>query len=86
MVFAKASASLGVTVGASAGGTQSYTYTLNVPQGKTQRLQQYKQAYQFTVTKKRIVNPCTARVLYSSTVVAPVKSNADKYFLYKLVN
>lgn len=86
VVFAKASTSLGITVGASYSGTQSFTYTLNVPKGKTQRLQQYKRAYKFTVTKKRIVAPCTLKTVYSKQyVTAPVKSNADKYFLYKLV-
>ncbi|GAB3875651.1 hypothetical protein [Terrabacter terrigena] len=86
VVFAKASTSLGITVGAGYSGTQSFAYTLNVPRGETKRLQQYKAAKRFVVTKKRIVAPCSTVVVYRSTVTAPVKSTADRYFKYALVS
>ncbi len=85
IVFAKASTSLGITVGASYSGTQSFTYTLNVASGKTQRMQQYKSARKFTVTKKTLQYPCSYVTTYSSSVTAPVASNADQYFKYALV-
>ena len=50
------------------------------------RLQQYKAAKRFVVTKKRIVAPCSTVVVYRSTVTAPIKSNADRYFKYALVS
>lgn len=65
---------------------QSFTYTLNVPSGQTKRLQQYKAAKRFVVTKKRYTSTCSSVVVYSSTVTAPVKSGADRYFLYALVS
>lgn len=86
VVFAKASTSLGITVGAGYSGTQSFTYTLDVPKGQTKRLQQYKASKKFVVTKKRIVGPCNPVVVYKSTVIAPIKSNADRYFKYALVS
>ncbi|MGN6753640.1 MAG: hypothetical protein ACTHJJ_13935 [Intrasporangium sp.] len=85
VVFAKASSSLGITVGASYSGTQSFTYTLNVDRGQTMRMQQYKSARQFTVHKYRVVAPCTTQTIYKSSVTAPVASNADQYFKYALV-
>lgn len=86
VVFAKASTSLGITVGAGYSGTQSFTYTLNVPSGQTKRLQQYKASKKFVVTKKRYTATCSSVVVYSSTVTAPVKSGADRYFMYALVS
>lgn len=84
-IFAKASASLGVTVGASAGGNQSLEYVLKVPKGKTMRMQQYRRAVKFTVTKTKIYAPCRVRTIYTQTVYAPVRGSSPKYFMYKLV-
>ena len=86
VVFAKASTSLGITVGAGYSGTQSFTYTLNVPSGQTKRLQQYKASKRFVVTKKRVTPTCSTTVVYRSTVTAPIKSTADRYFMYALVS
>lgn len=85
VVFAKASTSLGVTVGASYAGTLGWAYALNVGAGKTMAMQQYKSARKFLVTKKTIVAPCDVKVVYSSTPTAPVASNADSNFKYALV-
>ena len=87
VIFAKASTSLGITVGASYTGTQAFTYTLNVPSGQVRRMQQYKSARKFTVKKYTLNNyNCTYHLAYSSSVIAPVKSQAEKYFLYGLVS
>ncbi len=86
VVFAKASASLGVTVGASYTGSTSFTYSLNVPKGKTQKLQQYKKAKTFTVTKYKLVYPCKYVRVYKQTVKAPIKSKSESSYLYKLVS
>lgn len=86
VVFAKASATLGITVGASYSDTLDKTYTLSVPKGKVRRLQQYKRAYKFGVKKTRLDSKCIARTVYNTTVTAPIASGAEKYFLYKLVS
>jgi hypothetical protein len=85
VVFAKASTSLGITVGASYSGTQAFTYTLNVDRGQTMRMQQYKSARTFTVHKYKVVAPCNTQTVYKTSVTAPVASTADKYFKYALV-
>ncbi len=85
IVFAKASTSLGITVGASYSGTLQFTYTLDVAAGKTMRMQQYKSARKFTVTKKHLNSLCQTITDYSSSVTAPVASTADQYFKYALV-
>jgi hypothetical protein len=87
VVFAKASASLGVSVAYSRSGSTAFTYTLNVPSGKTQRMQQYKRGKGFLVTKKVLQSPCTYRTVYSKQhVTGPVSSNAESSYLYKLVS
>ena len=84
VIFAKASASVSVTLGGSYSGTQSFTYTLNVPAGKTQRLQQYKRALKFTIVKKRVVAPCNFQTVWTKTITAPTASKGDQYFMYAL--
>ncbi len=85
IVFAKASASVGVTVGASYSGTQSFTYTLNVPKKQVRALQQYKRAKTFTVRKYYVDHSCNSKTIYTARVTAPYKSKADKNFMYALV-
>lgn len=77
VVFAKASASLGVTVGASYSKANSWTYSKPVPKGKTARLTLFHDTRIFTVTKLRW-NPgrCGFNTVYSSAVNAPLKSNS----------
>jgi aryl-phospho-beta-D-glucosidase BglC (GH1 family) len=86
-IFASASASLGITVGGSYSGSQMMEYELNVARGQVRRLQQYKQAKGFKVQKysPRNVSTCARTIYWTKSVVAPVKSNADRYFLYQLV-
>ena len=87
IVFAKASASLGVSVALARTGSTAFTYTLNVPSGKTMRLQQYKKGKGFRVTKKTLQSPCTYRTAYSKQyATGPVSSNAESTYLYKLVS
>jgi hypothetical protein len=81
IVFAKASASLGVTVGGSWAKGGSWSYTKPVPKGKTARLVMWHESRSFTVTKKRIVAPCKLVTVYSSRVKAPRKANINVWAL-----
>ena len=76
IIFAKASSSLGVTVGASYSKANSWSYTKPVPSGKTGRLTLFHDTRVFTVTKQQW-NPgrCTFVTAYSSAVNAPLKSD-----------
>ena len=86
IVFAKASASLGITVGASYTSTVQYAYALNVASGQTRAMQQYKRAKKFNVTKYRVTSPCTLTKIYSASgIIAPYGSTAEQYFKYALV-
>jgi hypothetical protein len=84
VIFAKASASIGVTVGGSYSKSGSWSYSATVPKGETKRLQQHKEGRQFTVKKKRIVAPCNVQAVWTKTVKAPVTSNAT--YLWKLTS
>lgn len=78
IVFAKASASLGVTVGGSYARTQTWTYTSRpVPSGKEGRLVMYHEGRRFTVVKKVLRSPCTYVQVYAQTVDAPIKSGGN---------
>ncbi|PRX49992.1 hypothetical protein B0I33_102108 [Prauserella shujinwangii] len=81
VVFAKASVSLSVTVGASYSKSDSWSYSATVPSGKTKRLQQYKEGRKFTATKTRIVAPCDVRTVWKRTFNAPVKNAVYKWQL-----
>jgi hypothetical protein len=82
IVFAKASASLGVTVGASWSQASSWSYSKSVPAGRTARLRMYHNAKRFTVTKKHWYSTtCSYRVVHTSTVVAPVKPGSNTWNL-----
>ncbi len=83
IIFAKASVSLAVTVGASYSKADTWSYAATVPAGKVMRLQQYKEGRAFTVRKYRIVPPCTTKYLWTKKVSAPVK-NAS--YLWQLVS
>ena len=83
VIFAKASVSLAVSVGASYAKSDSWSYAATVPAGKVLRLQQYKEARTFTVRKYHIVPPCTTKYLWTKKVSAPVK-NAS--YLWQLVS
>ncbi len=72
IVFAKASASIGMTVGASWSKAKSWTYTgPEVPRGKEGRVVMYRESRKFTVVKKSLRSPCTYVTVYSASVEAP---------------
>jgi hypothetical protein len=75
VVFAKASASIGTSVGASWSKSGTWSYSKDVPAGKTAQLVMYHTTKKFVVTKKKIVAPCTLVTVYTSSVNAPVKTS-----------
>ncbi|GAA1652937.1 hypothetical protein [Actinoplanes couchii] len=82
IVFAKASSSLGVTVGASYSKSEQWSYSKNVPKGKDGQLRMYHDALGFTVTKKVWDGSrCDFRHVYTSKVVAPKKTGEDYWKL-----
>jgi hypothetical protein len=81
IVFAKASASIGVTVGGSWSKSDTWSYSKPVPSGKTARLVMWHESRKFTVTKKKIVAPCNVRTVYTSTVNAPRSANINVWDL-----
>jgi hypothetical protein len=87
-ILAKASASLGVKVVTFSAGTSPYAYQIRVPSGQVRRLQQYKLAKKFTVKKYSAQNrtTCVRRLLWTSSVTAPVASNASSMFAYALTS
>jgi hypothetical protein len=81
VVFAKASASLGVTVGKTWSKGDSWSYTMSVPRGKTARMVMWHESRRFTVTKKRIVGPCNLVTVYRTRVNAPRKASINVWRL-----
>ncbi len=71
IVFAKASASLGVTVGAEWSKSGTWSYEKKVPRGETARLVMWHKSREFVVTKKRLVQGCKYERVYRSWVDAP---------------
>jgi hypothetical protein len=82
-VFAAASTSIGVSVGKSWSKTQEWSYTLQVPSGKTARMRMYHTAKSFTVDKYIwSVRTCSKSIKkWSHRVVAPVKSDSNIWAL-----
>ena len=90
VIFAKASTSLGITVGGSYSHSKTWSYTANVPATTKYkyRLHAYRYAANFTVTKK-VLNQSNCRYTiargYPAKVYhAPPKSSADKYIVWRL--
>jgi hypothetical protein len=81
IIFAKASASLSVTVGGSYSWSDVWSYSAVVPSGQTKRLQQYKDSRSFTVKKTQIIAPCNVRTVWTKNVTAPVKNHVYKWAL-----
>jgi hypothetical protein len=77
IVFAKASASLGVSVGGSWSKADTWTAHQAVPRGKQGRLRLYHDAVGFTVTKQVPSGQCGWRTVYTSKVIAPRKTGED---------
>jgi hypothetical protein len=83
VVFAKASTSLGVTVGATYSSSGSFTNTLNVPAGQRRRMRLFQASRSFTVTKQ-MFNEVTCRwyTKYSNaTANAPKLVREDEWRL-----
>ncbi|MFL6115058.1 MAG: hypothetical protein ACJ786_27490 [Catenulispora sp.] len=77
IVFAKASASLGVTVGGSWSKSSTWSAHQAVPKGKQARLRLYHEALGFEVTKKVTSGQCGWKTVYTSKVIAPVETGSD---------
>ncbi|MEV8510908.1 hypothetical protein [Dactylosporangium sp. NPDC051484] len=84
IVFAKASASIGVTVGASWSKSDTWSYSKPVPAGKTARLVMWHESRKFVVKKTQIVAPCNVKTVYTETVNAPLTSNINVWDLQYL--
>lgn len=77
VVFAKASTSLGVTVGKSWSKSGSWSYSKPVPKGKTARLVMFHETRLFTVTKLVWSNAdCNYKRKYRSRANAPIMSSS----------
>lgn len=87
VVFAKASASLGVTVGASQTWTEAFSYskTSSASGGAWARLHLFHEARKFTVTKTVPNNICQYSVAYTATITVPV-INGDDYWVMEYKN
>ncbi len=81
VVFAKASTSLGVTVGTSWSKSDSWSYSKTVPEGKEGRLVMYRESREFTVVKKVRQYPCNYKAVYSDQANAPLKSGSNVWRL-----
>lgn len=84
IVFAKASTSLGVTVGAEWSKSGTWSYEKKVPRGETARLVMWHASRRFLVTKYRLIEGCEYQRVYRSRVDAPLKSNINIWGLQHL--
>lgn len=81
VVFAKASTTIGVSVGKSWSKSGSWSYAKPVPKGKTARLRMFHETRSFTVTKRVLDGRCQWQTRYSSKVKAPIKKNLNVWKL-----
>ncbi len=81
VVFAKASATAGVSLGKTWSKAGSWSYTKPVPAGKTARLVMMHETRRFTVTKLQADASCRYSTVYSSSVNAPVIQNLNVWTL-----
>jgi hypothetical protein len=82
VIFTKASAEIGVSVGKSWSKGGTWSYSKPVPAGKTARLVMYHETRRFRVTKKTISGrTCQAVTLWSEVVTAPRKSGYNVWRL-----
>lgn len=86
VVFVKASASLGITVGYSYSWTDTFTYSKAAVAsgGDFGRLRLYRDAVKFTTTKYLWKN-CAYSLAYTSVVTAPTK-NGDEFWIMEYKN
>lgn len=83
VVFAKASASLGVSVTAGRTWTDGFSYALEVPSGQRRRMRLYQESRSFLVSKKRWnASACTYVTAYSgASANAPRTERVDEWKL-----
>ena len=81
VIFAKASVSIGVSVGKTWSRGDTWTYTKSVPKGKTARLVMYHETRSMTVKKTRIQGPCKVVTVWTKRVKAPRKANLNVWKL-----
>jgi hypothetical protein len=82
VVFTKASATLGVTVGASYSSSGGFSYTLSVPSGLRRRIRLFQSSRSFIVTKQYFsTGACRYYVSYSDRTNAPKKVRDDEWRL-----
>lgn len=82
VVFAKASTSIGVTVGKEWSKSGSWSYQAKVDRGRTARLVMWHVSRKFLVTKKRLdPEGCSYHRVYRAWVNAPVKANTNVWKL-----
>ncbi|HEX2689010.1 MAG TPA: hypothetical protein VHN14_20450 [Kofleriaceae bacterium] len=79
IVFAKASASIGVTVGGSWSKSSTWSYSAQVPKGMEGRIVMYRESRAFLVTKKRFQPPCRYVVVYRNAHVNAPVTRGDGY-------
>ena len=76
VVFAKASTTMGVSVGKTWSKDQTWTYSKAVPKGKTARLRLYQQSRSFSVEKKYWdERSCKYKRVYKGNANAPRKTS-----------
>ncbi len=82
VVFAKASATLGISLTTSRSWSDSFTYTLEVPSGQRKAMQLFQESRSFLVTRKTLRSDCTYATTYSSEGAnAPRKTRVDEWKL-----
>lgn len=82
VVFAKASTSLGVTVGKEWSKSGTWSYSAKVEKGRTARLVMWHKSRSFLVTKKRLdPEGCSYSRVYRAWVDAPVQANTNVWAL-----
>ena len=82
VVFAKASTSIGVTVGKEWSKSGTWSYEAKVEKGRTARLVMWHKSRSFLVTKKRLdPEGCSYHRVYRAWVDAPVKANTNVWAL-----
>jgi hypothetical protein len=83
IVFAKASATIGVSVEASKSWTDGFSYALDVPSGQRRRMRLFEESRSFNVTKKSwSTGNCAYVVVYGNQAAnAPRSTRVDEWKL-----
>lgn len=90
LLFASAKQTYGVTLGASLAHAATWSYTLNVASGHTDKVQQYHQGYEIGIKQTYVGAPgqlCAAQTETSGTGnYFPAISTADSSYCYALIS